>query len=143
MAVALAIGLFASTAVAVLSGQQYIEHRRLALHGQVAEGRLTAIRPKEHQTVRYTFHAAGRAYEGVDQGVGAVGDAVQVTYLPSDPTVSTLDDPAREAADDRFALFFVAPALLVLVTAFMSWRLRSYGMVRIDSPLSLPKRPER
>ena len=67
----------------------------LSRRGVHTQGRVTALTPENHSTVRYRFEADGTAYEGSWQSpsVVAVGDSIPVTYLPDQPQTSVAGEP--------------------------------------------------
>jgi hypothetical protein len=70
---------------------------RLSTVGQKAEARVTAIQPELHQTCHFEFPVGATTRDGSASGCpAAVGDVVDITYLPNDPTFTTLRDPKEE-----------------------------------------------
>jgi len=75
---------------------------------------VTSREPENHNLARYQFNANGKLYVGAGQGGGAVGHAVNVFYLPDDPTFSKLNEPGN---DLRFMI--LAPLVLSILAGFV------------------------
>ena len=70
---------------------------RLARKGQKTEARVTAIRPEFHQECYFEFSIGTTAHKGSALGCpAAVGDVINVFYLPNDPALVTLRNPKEE-----------------------------------------------
>jgi hypothetical protein len=74
---------------------------RLARDGRHAQATITGRQPEIHQTCHFTFSVGPNEYQGSDQGCDAeVGDTVQITYSPTDPSFATTASPSGELSTE-------------------------------------------
>jgi hypothetical protein len=94
---------------------------QLKRHGVHTQGRVIALTPENHATVRYRFQVSGVAYEGSDQPPFhvAVGDSLPITYLPGRPATSTAGEPSLEG-------WWLLPLVLLPAVATIA----AFGAVR-------------
>ena len=87
---------------------------QLARYGVRTEGRVIALTPENHATIRYSFQVGGLTYEGSDQPpfALAIGESLPVTYLPSKPATSTAGEPSLEGW--WFLPFVLLPAVATI-----------------------------
>lgn len=104
----------------------WTQHKSLVQRGARTVGLVTAKEPHNHQNVRYSFNVGSAQHVGVGPtGKGGlpdfarirVGDAIPVTYLPDEPTVSLPGDPRELFYDSSIFLFVLIPAGCLL----MAW----------------------
>jgi hypothetical protein len=114
-------------AVAWVWSRQWPKCRLLRERGSVAYGVVTAKSAGRARLVNYTFSAADRLYSGVGRaGYGnpefselAVDDRVLIFYLPTDPDVSLLGDPAEHLRDqNRIIIWSLTFAAVVAFVSF-------------------------
>ena len=99
-----AVGLICSScAFLVVAGLMNTTMRGWrAWYGLVRDGRhtqatVTALNRSQHQQCTFEFSTGGQRLKATDDGCDAgIGEAVAVTYAPSDPTFVTLRDPRTE-----------------------------------------------
>jgi hypothetical protein len=105
--------LFACLGLAALDWRRL---DRLSGYDNVAEGRVTAKEPGNHQLVRYSYQAGQRAYSGSGNAGGVnppfdrlnIGDRVTVFYNPQDPSESFLGDPKEHVSSLKAGVIFLA-----------------------------------
>ena len=86
----------------------------LAMSGERAEAIITKRQPENHQTCYFEYKVESVVYEGADQGCHfEVGNRVEITYLPRDPSFSTTDSPSK-----NLMFLVVAPLALAMIGAF-------------------------
>jgi hypothetical protein len=97
-------------------------HPQLALadRGVHTTGRVVALEPKQHQSIRYQYQVGGTEHSGVWgpwplQGVH-VGESIEVTYLPDSPEVSVSGAPVTKGW--WFLPFVALPAVGLLAALF-------------------------
>lgn len=95
VAVGLLAGLGALLLVEVSSGFVQVSMFRLAIDGgRPTTAVITGLDPENHSACEYILTVGGRRIRGSDTGcVGLVGEKIAVTYLPTDPSIVTIDDP--------------------------------------------------
>ena len=80
--------------------------------GQSTVGRITRTEPSNHEAAYYSFRVGENTYSGEENGNSlSLGSEVRVTYLPSDPSISSLRDPGVEFREQ--IVFLVIAALLI------------------------------
>lgn len=75
----------------------------LLRHGSHVEATVTAVLPQSHATCRYSYSVNGKTYHGSDEGCAgerAVGDALPLLYLPSDPSVAIVGSVGGQVRDE-------------------------------------------
>lgn len=116
---------------------------KLSRHGVVTQGTVTGFEPENHRTVHYKYDVGGRPYSAADQGGSgpgnrdfeylAVGDAVQVYYLPEDPHVCCLGSPRESLTNELIPLglaVVVGPLFIVVANAARYPRFRNWLLAR-------------
>lgn len=97
VAVGLLAGLVLLLLVEVFTGFVQLSMLRLAIDGgRHTTAVITALNPENHGACEYIFTVGGRRIRGSDTrcvGRHRVGEDVSVTYLPTDPSIVTMDDP--------------------------------------------------
>ena len=97
---------------------------RLVRNGIHVRGRVTAKERHNHQLVRYEYNAGGGHYTGTaTAGLAGlapfdkirVGDEIDVTCLPEQPSVSTAGNARLTSGSWFGALFVIVPLFLVLL----------------------------
>jgi len=109
-------GLFLIPVTSMLKPQWELKR-----HGVRTQGRVIALTPENHATVRYRFEVSGVAYQG-SWGPPfnvAVGDSLPVTYLPNRPATSIAGEPSLEGW--WFLPFVLLPGVATLA-AFVGVR---------------------
>jgi hypothetical protein len=108
---------------------QWRDQEKLAHHGTLTMGIVTAKPPLNHDSVRYEYSVAGTHYSGLSLGGLAdrvqVGDSISVTYLPQRPALSIAPDAAESFGAISFFYFVVGPfgcSLFAVVVAIWSHR---------------------
>jgi len=82
---------------------------RLSVSGQKTEAIVTRRQPEIHQTCYFEYTVNSLKYEGSEGGCHSeVGQAVEVTYLPSEPSFVTLKSPKGEFTFQVFAAAFMS-----------------------------------
>lgn len=120
----LAAGLAAAAALlVVVSPFQWPKYRRLMTEGTWTNGWVVSKDAKRGRKVYYAFTVSEREYSGIGRaGYGnrefdelGVGDRVVVFYLPKDPDVSTLGDPAEHLREQNrvilLGVFLAVPGI--------------------------------
>jgi hypothetical protein len=92
----------------------------LTENGRHAEATVTRVEPQNHATCSYAFTVNGVAYHGSEQSCAEashvagehtrVGDPIQITYDPSDPSVSTWGS-SREQLEFALGFTLLVPIL--------------------------------
>jgi hypothetical protein len=105
-------------------GKLVLHYRRLSKNGVLIKGIARGQRP--HQELEYSYEVNGRTYQGVGRTDTpplyeiAVGGEIPVHYLPDEPEISCLGDPAELYLNDLFptlGVSFLFPTLIVLALA--------------------------
>lgn len=96
----------------------------LAAHGIETRGVIVGTACSNHDSYRYTFQAQGRWFSGSTSGGVAkdcselgTGEAIEVTYLSTDPSVSTTGDVRQRRNSEVLSSLLVVllfPAAIVL-----------------------------
>ena len=130
---ALAVLLFAGTAMAVAVVGGFARNAALALEGLQTTGSIVSYQPANHDSIRYEYQVAGKTYESSDRLPGGqaidLADLVRVTYWSRNPAISSVRDPRAELPSDIGILV----AFSVIVPALAVWRLRSSSST-VDRP---------
>jgi hypothetical protein len=74
----------------------------VAARQRIAEGRIVAHEPQNHDRYGYAFAVDGRAFKGWDSPVNralTLGETVQVFYDPADPETNALTEFAERSRD--------------------------------------------
>jgi len=88
---------------------------------------VTFYRPDARDDLRYRFGLGGREYTGGSSSHGSgsytVGEALQITYAASDPTINCACDPQKVASGDEAGaliggIFVALGAAGVFLTAY-------------------------
>lgn len=106
-----------------LFGQSWFSLLRLAQHGRTVTASVSVAHTSNHDGCEFTFTAGGRTFHGSRESCGdrEVGDALTITYLPSDPTVHSGYSPASHLVTAvAFALLLPTAA-----TGLLVWRRRA------------------
>jgi hypothetical protein len=109
----------------------------LVRNGLETTGTITDFEPNNHRTVDYSFDVKGKTYSGSQQGgvegeetsVSSISSRRAVFYLPDDPNVSCIGDPApmlkNEIIPIVLTMLFIPPFFLLSArtryTAFRRW----------------------
>jgi hypothetical protein len=94
---------------------------RLARDGQRTQARVTRTWPSNHQQCDFLFSIGPAQHEGSDGGCPAhVGDVIQVTYSPTDPSFVTVRNPRSELIGEVVGALGVA----LLVGGVVWWQKR-------------------
>ena len=116
-------------------------YERLEHAGKQTEGTITAKERGNHESVRFQYTVSSKVYSGTDS-LGFtnlsfdnvnVGDAVPVTYWPTEPIVAIIGNPYQIYMSWTGLLFIVAPigSLMIVGLAFfrsyISRKLKSRG----------------
>jgi hypothetical protein len=119
---------------------QWREYERLVHAGTETHGKVVAIEPENHQSVRYGYQVDSKLYSGSSSvGFGGlpplsqikIGDEIPVTYWPLHPWISLPGDPADLYASWSGLLFGVLPvvSLVAGTVAALQKRRRSQKVV--------------
>jgi len=109
----------------------------LMRRGVETSATITAFEPNNHRTVHYSFNVSGKVYSGSQEG-GVDGEATGVStisskhpvfYLPDDPNISCIGDPApmlkNEVIPICLAMLIFPPTILLIsrgrYAAFRRW----------------------
>jgi hypothetical protein len=112
---------------ACIAGRQCQKYYRLRQTGVTVAGVVQAKKP--HMLIEYSFRANGQDYSGWGRGdVGSplfdeisIGDRAVVHYLPNDPDINCLHDPAKLFHAELFPVLGVVllfPTITVSALAF-------------------------
>lgn len=126
--IAVLLGAVIAAVSAGFTGQYIPGYRALAESGRPARAAVTALEPRNHRQVHYTFRVGERVYAGIGRaGFGAppfielaVGDSIPVHYLPRDPEKSVIGDPRVHLANERGASRTATLGTFLIVTV-MAW----------------------
>lgn len=109
------------------------ELRELQAHGQMVVGKIVAIQPEFHQTVRYQYEAEGKTFEQVGSihmlgktlSEVSVGESVPVYYLPKKPEKSRIADPKAVATNvmPKLLSSFCFSTIVAIISSLM-WLLK-------------------
>jgi hypothetical protein len=129
--VALIISAASLCAVALVLGRlNWRKYHALALTGVATEGRITAKEPANHLSVRYSYAADQKTFNGLES-VGNtidslnVGDKVRIFYLPKDLATSCFCDPKDKLRNETLTILLAAFTTSVVVLLILLRRLRS------------------
>ena len=94
-------------------------------------GTVTAFEPNNHRTVHYSFEVDGKAHSGAQEGgvsqdvpgFSSICNGNVVFYLPDDPYVSCIGDPAPMFNNEVISILL--PMLTFPPFALLGWRWRS------------------
>lgn len=116
---------------------------KLSHRGVATQGTVSRLEPENHRTVYYEYEVGERSYSSADQGgAGAgipdferltVGDAVQVYYLPEQPSVSCLGNPHSLLANELIPLglmIVIGPLFVIVANAARYPRFRNWLLAR-------------
>src|SRR6266487_1811574 len=118
--------LIVAVAVAIGIGSlNWRSYRRMAGPGVSGQGTVIELRPKIHNTLRYEYHVAGRAFEGQMQSWPpnppleqlSVGQSLVIYYDPEHPEESVLGDPKPILKNETISIVLAAvgvPTFLVV-----------------------------
>ena len=105
-----------------LGGHSWKTYYELKHSGRSAVGQVTRVEPGNHQTVDYAFNVGSTRYSGTEAGHSLEPQStVTVIYLPRNPEISCLDDPAHQFVE-QVAFIVMASAVLATAIAFTVWR---------------------
>ncbi len=107
----------------------------LRAEGRQTTGRATKVwrRSRKRDEITYAFEANGRTYERMEKAAREdtltllPGSPVQVTYLPRDPSVSTLNPAQMESASRNMTTWgpFLMAGVGLLLAGVGAWRLKA------------------
>ncbi len=105
-------------------------YRRMALRGISGQATVIELLPKIHNTLRYEYHVAGRAFQGQMQSWSpnplleqlAVGQSVIIYYDPEHPEVSVLGDPNPMLKNETISVALAALVVPTFLVAAWVWR---------------------
>jgi len=104
---------------------------KLTSHGVQTSAVVKHQTCSQHLSLRYEFSANGRPYEGVATSEDcqrlAPGSALVVFYLPSEPAINTIGDPASQLRNEGFTIGLVALVLPALLLWLYARRKRAHG----------------
>jgi hypothetical protein len=104
-------------------GRGAVANLRLAIDGSKSMATVTDHDVGNHDACEFTFFtSSGALYSGSNSACAAdhpIGSTLPVTYLPSDPTISSVSSPVNDAAQG-IAIFVFAPAGASLLVLFGS-----------------------
>jgi hypothetical protein len=111
---------------------------RLVTNGVVTEGWITLKEPDNHQNVRYSYVVNSETYSCIGHGGQGglpsfgnlqVGQKVRVVYDKTDPTVSSLGDPAEHLKSGNLLMVWASilfPTFIMAVLWYKGlWRLKN------------------
>jgi hypothetical protein len=115
------------------------KYRKLVAGGSSALGKVTGLEPSNHRFVDYSFHANGRPFAAKGSaGFGnpefehlSVGQAVTVTHLPNDPSISCLGDPRlllRNEEQTILGMIILFPTFVLVVFSVKYPSIRAWLM---------------
>lgn len=93
----------------------------LAHDGQRTTATVSELEPNNHNGCKYRFSIGGHSYTGSQERCAdslRVGDSVPVTYLPSNPSVSTTGT-AGSRLRRALLITFLAPTALAVFAGFL------------------------
>jgi hypothetical protein len=130
--VAALAGMVMAIITAAFTSPFVARYRDLAKGGRPARAAVTALEPRNHQQVHYTFRLDGRVYAGTGQaGYGAprfselaVGDSIPIYYLPRNPEKSAIGDPRPRFRNERRASRDAIVGTFLIITAIAWFGLR-------------------
>lgn len=101
----LGCGVIAAVAIGLLDHSNQADLHRLDRYGVVVQARVTGTRPRDHNTVVYSYEVGGRTYAdgsfahppNPEARELSVGDRIHVVYDARDPSVSCACNPRDEA----------------------------------------------
>ena len=100
------------------AGLGWVHTAELAVRGVRAPATIVKLELNNHGGCKYEYQVDGRVYTKSETrcgGEGQVGDPLRITYLPSNPAVSTAGSPIGELGDGLFITVLVSTLLAVAV----------------------------
>jgi hypothetical protein len=100
------------------AGLSWVHTSELAEHGARATATIVKLELSNHGGCKYEYQVDGHNYVKSEERCGDerhVGDSVRITYLPSQPAVSTAGSPIGELGDGFFITVLVSTLLAVAV----------------------------
>ena len=108
-------------------------YRRMAVRGVSGQATVIELLPQMHDTVRYEYHVAGRAFRGQWQSRSpnppsehlAVGQSVVIYYDPENPGASVLGYPKPMLKNETMSVALAAlavPTFLLAPWVWKAWR---------------------
>jgi hypothetical protein len=123
--------LVLATVIAIGIGSlNWPSYRRMAVRGVLGQATIIEVVPKIHNTLRYEYHVAGRAFEGQMQPWPpnppleqlAVGQSVVIYYDPEHPEASVLGDPKPMLTNETISVALAALGVPTLLVAAWAWK---------------------
>jgi hypothetical protein len=102
----------------------------MAARGVSGQATVIELLPKNHNTLRYEYHVAGRTFQGQMQswppnpplGELRVGQSLVIYYDPEHPQESVLGDPTPMLKNETISVGLVAILLPTLLVVMSAWR---------------------
>ena len=122
--------------VEVSSGFVQVSMFRLAIDGgRHTSAVITGLDPENHSACEYILTVGGRRIRGSDPGcVGLVGEKIAVTYLPTDPSIVTMDDPVTRFWEGSVVSLLAASFVGVGSASRLCADARAHGCSKASSP---------
>jgi hypothetical protein len=116
--------LFFLVAINFVARRGTVDWYRMTRFGQRTEATITRSEPRNHATCSFQYFVAWRQYEESDTECHSeLGQVIEVTYLPSEPSFATVQSP-----QENLAFVTIMPvgmsALAGLLAAFRGSRRR-------------------
>ncbi len=131
-------------AIAVVIGRlNWPAYRRIAAVGVRGQATVVELLPNIHNTVRYEYFVAGRAFQGQMQSWQpnpslqqlGVGEPLVIYYDPQHPEESVLGDPKPMFQNETISVGLAAVVFPTFVVATWAWRSsRKQAPQRIGTP---------
>jgi uncharacterized protein DUF3592 len=122
--------VLAATVAIGLVSLNWPAYRRMVVRGVSGQATVVDLLPKNHQTVRYEYHVAGRIFQGCMQSWQPnapleqlrVGQTLVIYYDPEHPEESVLGDPRPMLKNETIS---IALGALIFPTFFvLAWARR-------------------
>jgi len=105
-------------------------YRRLADRGALTQATIIELMPKVHNTLRYEYHVAGRAFQGQMQSWPpnptwdklGIGQSVIIFYDPEHPETSVFGDPKPMLRNESISVALAAILFPTFLMAVWAWR---------------------
>src|SRR5581483_10953255 len=122
------IWLLVAIAAAALLSSNLRMYATLADSGVKSQGIIIRTEPMNHELVFYSYQVGGVSYQGADNvGLGntnfaglSLGEFLMIYYLPSNPRISILGEPAAKLKNEIIFVSMVtlfAPTFIVCIFA--------------------------
>lgn len=123
----LVLAIVAAIGIGSLNWRSY---RRMAARGVSTQATVIELLPQTHDTLRYEYHLAGRAFQGQMQswppnpplGQLRIGQSLVIYYDPEHPEESVLGDPKPMLKNETISVALAAILFPTFLVVGWAWR---------------------